>query len=199
MSPLVIAFPEHGSLPGTLYPAEPAAPAELVFVFAHGAGAGQSSPFMRRYATLLAARGIDVVTFDFPYLAAGRKLPDRRACARTRLPGRHGGGGANLPGGARHGHRRQVDGRPHGDPPGRQPGAVARRRPARRRRGLRLSAATARRRAAATASRTCCAWACPRSSCRARATASAGPTTCARRCGDSPALGSCRSRPAIIR
>jgi len=32
---------------------------------------------MRRYATLLASRGIAVVTFDFPYLAAGRKLPDR--------------------------------------------------------------------------------------------------------------------------
>ena len=52
-------------------------PAELVFVFAHGAGAGQISPFMRRYAERVAERGIDVVTFDFPYMAARRKLPDR--------------------------------------------------------------------------------------------------------------------------
>ena len=59
------------------YPAEPSAATGVLFVFAHGAGAGQGSPFMRRYATLLAAQGIDVVTFDFPYLAAGRRLPDR--------------------------------------------------------------------------------------------------------------------------
>lgn len=80
MSPLVIAFgSDHPPLPGTLYPAKPAElkAAAVLFVFAHGAGAGQSSPFMQRYASLLADRGIDVVTFDFPYLAAARKLPDR--------------------------------------------------------------------------------------------------------------------------
>ncbi len=78
MSPLVIDFAAgHAPVPGTCYPAEPSAAAGVLFVFAHGAGAGQSSPFMRRYATLLAAQGIDVVTFDFPYLAAGRTLPDR--------------------------------------------------------------------------------------------------------------------------
>ncbi len=78
MSPLVIDFAGGPApVPGTCYPAEPSAAAGVLFVFAHGAGAGQSSPFMRRYATLLAAQGIDVVTFDFPYLAAGRKLPDR--------------------------------------------------------------------------------------------------------------------------
>ena len=78
MSPLVIDFAAgHAPVPGTCYPAEPRAAAGVLFVFAHGAGAGQGSPFMRRYAELLAVRGIDVVTFDFPYLAAGRKLPDR--------------------------------------------------------------------------------------------------------------------------
>ncbi len=61
------------------YPAEPAVADGPLFVFAHGAGAGQASPFMQRYATLLAGRGIAVVTFDFPYLAAGRTLPDRPA------------------------------------------------------------------------------------------------------------------------
>jgi predicted alpha/beta-hydrolase family hydrolase len=63
-------------LPGVAYPASGSS-AELAFVFAHGAGAGQASPFMRRYAERLAALGIDVVTFDFPYMAVGRKMPDR--------------------------------------------------------------------------------------------------------------------------
>lgn len=46
-------------------------------VLAHGAGAGQSSPFMIRVATGLAERGLSVATFDFPYISAGRKVPDR--------------------------------------------------------------------------------------------------------------------------
>lgn len=50
-----------------------------LLVLAHGAGAGQSSPFMRRYADALSARGIAVVTFDFPYVTAGRRAPDRAA------------------------------------------------------------------------------------------------------------------------
>jgi predicted alpha/beta-hydrolase family hydrolase len=77
MSPLVMSVELDGaSLPALAYAAA-AGPAELVFVFAHGAGAGQSSPFMRRYAERLAESGIDVLTFDFPYMAARRKLPDR--------------------------------------------------------------------------------------------------------------------------
>lgn len=50
--------------------------AVAVLILAHGAGAGQGSPFVRRTAQGLFARGIRVVTFDFPYMAAGRKLPD---------------------------------------------------------------------------------------------------------------------------
>jgi uncharacterized protein len=48
-----------------------------VFVMAHGAGAGQAHPFMRRVAEGLSARGITVVTFDFAYMAAARRVPDR--------------------------------------------------------------------------------------------------------------------------
>lgn len=48
-----------------------------LFVFAHGAGAGQASTFMRSYAAALAACGVTVVTFDFRYVTAGRKAPDR--------------------------------------------------------------------------------------------------------------------------
>jgi predicted alpha/beta-hydrolase family hydrolase len=67
-------------------------------VVAHGAGAGQMSQFMVRTATGLAERGISAATFDFPYIAAGRRVPDRApvleaawrdaiAAARERLGG----------------------------------------------------------------------------------------------------------------
>ena len=54
-----------------------AGPAHALLVLAHGAGAGQHHPFMTVVAKGLAARGIDVVTFDFPYMRARRKAPDR--------------------------------------------------------------------------------------------------------------------------
>ena len=57
------------------YPAEGAAGA--LFVFAHGAGAGQHHPFMAGVSKALAARGIDVVTFDFPYKRLQKSAPDR--------------------------------------------------------------------------------------------------------------------------
>lgn len=47
-----------------------------LIVFAHGAGAPSSSAWMQSWRTRLAALG-DVVTFDYPYMAAGRKAPDR--------------------------------------------------------------------------------------------------------------------------
>jgi len=57
------------------YPAaDTAAPALLL---AHGAGAGQDHAWMIRVAEGLAARGVQVVTFDFPYIRRGRRLPDR--------------------------------------------------------------------------------------------------------------------------
>src|SRR3954470_4971299 len=46
-------------------------------VLAHGAGGGQTSAFMVRAARELPARGITVATFDFPYMAAGRGVPDK--------------------------------------------------------------------------------------------------------------------------
>lgn len=59
----------------TTYPAD--APAHTLLVLAHGAGAGQKHPFMTTAARELAARGIDVATFDFPYMAQRRGAPDR--------------------------------------------------------------------------------------------------------------------------
>jgi len=46
-------------------------------VLAHGAGGGQQSSFMLRAARELSARGVTVATFDFPYMAAGRSVPDK--------------------------------------------------------------------------------------------------------------------------
>jgi uncharacterized protein len=46
-------------------------------VLAHGAGAGQLSSFMVETARGFASRGVSTATFDFPYMAAGRKVPDR--------------------------------------------------------------------------------------------------------------------------
>lgn len=50
---------------------------KAALVLAHGAGAGQTSPFMVRFARGMALRSINTATFDFPYTAAGRKVPDR--------------------------------------------------------------------------------------------------------------------------
>jgi hypothetical protein len=46
-------------------------------VIAHGAGAGQTSPFMVRTAEGLASRGIQAATFDFDYITARKHAPDR--------------------------------------------------------------------------------------------------------------------------
>lgn len=54
------------------------ADAPVRLVLAHGAGAPAGSPFMTAIARGLAARGVAVARFDFPYMRAGtRKPPDR--------------------------------------------------------------------------------------------------------------------------
>ena len=58
----------------TVYPSDRAAAG---LVLAHGAGAGQQSKFMVEAAQALASRGITTATFDFPYVTAGRKVPDK--------------------------------------------------------------------------------------------------------------------------
>jgi predicted alpha/beta-hydrolase family hydrolase len=58
----------------TRYPAARERVATLVL--AHGAGAGQHSPFIVRVASGLAALGVEVVTFDFPYMEQKRRVPD---------------------------------------------------------------------------------------------------------------------------
>lgn len=52
---------------------------DKVMVLAHGAGAGMDHPFMKAAAGGLAQRGIGVARFNFGYIEAGRKAPDRQA------------------------------------------------------------------------------------------------------------------------
>ncbi len=60
---------------------------EATLVLGHGAGAGQTSLFMVSFAAGLAARGLDVITFNFLYTEQGRRAPDRgprlEACYRA--------------------------------------------------------------------------------------------------------------------
>jgi predicted alpha/beta-hydrolase family hydrolase len=46
-------------------------------VLAHGAGAGQRSPFMTRFARGMVERGISAATFDFAYMEARKSVPDK--------------------------------------------------------------------------------------------------------------------------
>ncbi len=55
----------------------PAEDARAVLVLAHGAGAGQHHPFMTTVAQGLARHAVTTVTFDFPYVHEGRRLPDK--------------------------------------------------------------------------------------------------------------------------
>jgi hypothetical protein len=55
--------------------------AQATFVFAHGAGAPMDSPFMDQIAQGLAAQGVRVVRFEFPYMA------ERRSTGKRKGPG----------------------------------------------------------------------------------------------------------------
>jgi uncharacterized protein len=50
-------------------------PGGMLFVFAHGAGAPSSHPWMQRWAKRLATIGA-VFSFDYPYMKERRKYPD---------------------------------------------------------------------------------------------------------------------------
>ena len=79
MSPVAFKLPgdPDTTVAAALYPAEGDRQLDSVLVFAHGAGAGHFHPFMSSYASALAARGITVVTFNFPYMEKKRRTPDR--------------------------------------------------------------------------------------------------------------------------
>lgn len=53
------------------------------YVFAHGAGAGMDHRFMADVAQGLGARGVATLRFQFPYMEAGSKRPDRPEVAHA--------------------------------------------------------------------------------------------------------------------
>ncbi len=73
---LRIEVPGLGATTGAVYRASDP-PLQATLVLAHGAGAGQRSPWIVDTASALAARGMDVMTFDFLYTHNHRRLPDR--------------------------------------------------------------------------------------------------------------------------
>jgi uncharacterized protein len=68
-------FP-HRTVTAIAYPAAAQDRAGVTLILGHGAGAGQDSDFMVDFATELATRGIDTVTFNFLYSEQGRRIPD---------------------------------------------------------------------------------------------------------------------------
>lgn len=74
---------ERPPVPATLVPGE----GPLGVLLAHGAGVGQQHELMTRLRDGIAAAGHPVMTFDYPYMAAGRKRPDHQttllACHRA--------------------------------------------------------------------------------------------------------------------
>jgi predicted alpha/beta-hydrolase family hydrolase len=50
--------------------------ARLLYVLAHGAGAGMRHHFLAQAADVFAARGIATYRYEFPYMQAGKSRPD---------------------------------------------------------------------------------------------------------------------------
>ena len=59
------------------------AQARACFVFAHGAGAGMTHPFMETVASGLGERGVATLRYQFPYMEKGSKRPDPPAIAQA--------------------------------------------------------------------------------------------------------------------
>lgn len=63
------------TIPSTLYRSDD--DGGTIVILAPGAGAPRAHPFMVVVAEAIARRGVHVLTFDFAYMAAGKRAPDR--------------------------------------------------------------------------------------------------------------------------
>jgi len=59
------------------------ADATALYVLAHGAGAGMRHAFMHQMAAAFAAERIATLRWEFPYMAAGKSVPDRPPVAEA--------------------------------------------------------------------------------------------------------------------
>ena len=84
---LTVQVNDKEAVTALVYSADKKNHAGITVVLGHGAGASQASGFMRMYAKGLAARGLDVMTFNFVYMEQGRSVPDQKpkleACFRA--------------------------------------------------------------------------------------------------------------------
>jgi uncharacterized protein len=77
---LTVGVNERESITALLYSAPSRLKHDRVTVLlGHGAGANQTSAFMRLFASGLATRGFDAMTFNFLYSEQGRRSPDPKA------------------------------------------------------------------------------------------------------------------------
>jgi predicted alpha/beta-hydrolase family hydrolase len=72
--------PESGRVSGLL---EGESQARAALVLAHGAGAGMRHAFLEEVAAGLAARGVATLRYQFPFMEAGSKRPDRPPVAQA--------------------------------------------------------------------------------------------------------------------
>src|SRR5215208_8408352 len=75
---LTVEVNDKEAVTALLYSAVKKIRAGLTVLLGHGAGAGQTSGFMRMFAKGLAERGLDVMTFNFVYMEQGRSVPDQK-------------------------------------------------------------------------------------------------------------------------
>ena len=87
---------ETGSLTALLDEADDP---HALLVLAHGSGAGKDHDFMSGYARAVAQKGISVLRFNFPYMDAGKKFPDRAPVAIAVWKQVREWAGANVSGG----------------------------------------------------------------------------------------------------
>jgi uncharacterized protein len=73
-------------------------PVRLVYVLAHGAGAGMRHAFMGALAGDLAARGVATFRYNFPYMEAGSKRVDSPAVAHATVRAAVAEAARQLPG-----------------------------------------------------------------------------------------------------
>ena len=75
---LTVQVNDKEAVTALLYPSTKKNRAGVTVVLGHGAGASQTSGFMRMYAKGLVERGLDVLTFNFVYMEQGRSVPDQK-------------------------------------------------------------------------------------------------------------------------
>jgi predicted alpha/beta-hydrolase family hydrolase len=82
-----VTINERDNVTAMLYSAAKSNRKRITLILGHGAGANQLHPFMQVFAKGLAARGLDVLTFNFVYMEQGRRVPDPKpkleACYRA--------------------------------------------------------------------------------------------------------------------